>query len=60
MADSLITQVPYSQDIPDIDNGTTLSNEDPLPTILNFNLRGRCFQIARDILVSVRLPLVKS
>lgn len=55
MADSLITQVSYPQTIPDTDNKTTVSNEDPLPTVLNFNLRGRPFRIARDILVKCRI-----
>jgi hypothetical protein len=49
MAEGLITQVPYSQDISDID--TTISYEDPLPSTLKFELRGTQFIIARETLV---------
>jgi hypothetical protein len=49
MADGLITQVSYPQDISDID--TSVSNEDPLPSTLKFELRGKQFVIARETLV---------
>jgi hypothetical protein len=51
MADSLIMQVPYHQDPSDIDNATSVSDDDPLPSTLNFELRGRQFVIARETLV---------
>jgi hypothetical protein len=49
MAEGIITQVSYSQDLSDLD--TTISNEDPLPSTLKFELRGTQFVIARETLV---------
>jgi len=49
MAEGIITQVSYSQDLSDLD--TTISNEDPLPSTLTFELRGTQFVIARETLV---------
>ncbi|KAI9285272.1 hypothetical protein BC943DRAFT_306200 [Umbelopsis sp. AD052] len=58
MAEGLITQVSYSQDVSDID--TTISNEDPLPSTLKFELRGRQFIIARETLLSLPESLLIS
>jgi hypothetical protein len=51
MADSLITQLPYHQNPSDIDNAASISDDDPLPSTLKFELRGRQFVIARETLV---------
>ncbi|KAH8550387.1 hypothetical protein BGW37DRAFT_540240 [Umbelopsis sp. PMI_123] len=58
MADGLITQVSYPQDISDID--TSVSNEDPLPSTLKFELRGKQFVIARETLISLPESLLIS